>query len=98
MTKFYISIAAVALLSTAAPALAAETQTMTRDGVTYVYSVQETAKGTLIKGYQQGGSPFSLRVNNGRVAGESNGQSVSFRLSEVVHNAATDAATVISSR
>ena len=96
MTKFYRTIAAVALVSAAAPVLAAETQTMTRDGVTYIYSVTETPSATLIKGRQQGGRPFSLRVANGRVSGYSDGRNVSFPLSAVVRT--TPAATELSSR
>jgi hypothetical protein len=95
MTKFYFSIAAVALLTAAAPALAAENQTMTRDGITYVYSVEQTEKATLIKGHEQGGRPFALRVANGRVSGYSDGRNVSFPLSSVIHTA--PAATQISS-
>lgn len=96
MTKFYTTLAALSLVSIAAPALAAETQTMTRDGITYVYSVQETPKATLIKGYEQGGRPFSLRIANGRVSGLSDGRNVSFPLSSVVRT--VKPATEISSR
>jgi hypothetical protein len=88
MIKTFLSLAAVAILTVAAPALAAETQTITRDGVTYVYSVQETPKATLIKGYEQGGKPFSLRVANGRVNGHANGGYVSFAVSSVVRTGA----------
>jgi hypothetical protein len=95
MTKFFRSFAVVALLSAAAPALAAETQTMTRDGISYVYSVEETGTATLIKGREQGGRPFSLRVAKGRVSGYSNGHAVSFPLSAVVRS--TPAPTQISS-
>ena len=96
MTKFFRTFTLVALLSAATPVLAAETQTLTRDGVTYVYSVEQTAKATLIKGREQGGRPFSLRVANGRVNGYSDGRSVSFPLSAVVRTSSP--ATEISSR
>jgi hypothetical protein len=95
MTKFYATLAAFTFVSIAAPALAAENRTMTRDGITYVYSVEETPTATLIKGREQGGRPFSLRVSNGRVSGFSNGHNVSFPLSSVVKT--TPAATQISS-
>ncbi|MDB5715930.1 MAG: hypothetical protein JWO15_3327 [Sphingomonadales bacterium] len=96
MTKFIATFAALTLVSIAAPAIAAESQTMTRDGVTYVYSVEQTPKATLIKGREQGGRAFSLRVANGRVSGYSDGRNVSFPLSSVVHS--TPAPTEISSR
>jgi hypothetical protein len=95
MTKFFRSFTVVALLSASAPALAAENQTMTRDGITYVYSVEQTANATLIKGREQGGRPFLLRIANGRVRGYSDGRNVSFPLSSVVHT--TPTATQISS-
>jgi hypothetical protein len=87
MTKFYATLAAFTLVSIAAPALAAETQTMTRDGIIYVYTVEETPTATLIKGREQGGRSFSLRVANGRVKGFSDGHNVSFPLSSVVRTA-----------
>lgn len=96
MTKFFRAFAIVASFAVAAPALAAETQTLTRDGITYVYSVEQTAGATLIKGREQGGRLFSLRVANGRVSGNSNGRNISFPLSAVVRSA--PAATVLSSR
>jgi hypothetical protein len=98
MTKIYRTLAALAFVSAAAPALASPTQTLTRDGVTYVYSVEETAKGTVIKGREQGGRPFLLRVANGRVRGYSNDHTVSFPLSSVVRADSPATLTEISSR
>ncbi|WP_293882371.1 hypothetical protein [Sphingomonas sp.] len=95
MTKLFRAFAVVALVSAASPALAAEQQTMIRDGVTYVYWVKETPNATLIKGRAQGGLPFSLRVAKGRVTGLSNGQEISFPLTDVV--ASKPSATQISS-
>jgi hypothetical protein len=88
MTKIFRALSALAFVSGAAPALAGTPQTMTRDGVTYVYSVDETARGTVIKGSDQSGRQFSLRVANGRVTGYSNNRAVSFPVSAVVRTRA----------
>jgi hypothetical protein len=97
MTKIFRTFAAIAFVSAAAPAFAGTPQTITRDGVTYVYSVEETARGTIIKGREQGGRPFSLRVSNGRVSGYSNDHPVSFSLNSVVRSDAQTAMTEVSS-
>lgn len=97
MTKNFRIFTALALVSSAAPAFASPTQTLTRDGVTYVYSVKETERGTIIKGREQGGRPFSLRVANGRVRGYSNDRPVSFSLNSVVRSGPQTAMTEVSS-
>lgn len=97
MTKIFRTLAALAFVSAAAPAFAGTPQTLTRDGITYVYSVEETARGTIIKGREQGGRPFSLRVSKGRVTGYTNDHPVSFSLNSVVRSNAQTALTEISS-
>jgi hypothetical protein len=97
MTKIYSSLAALAVVSAAAPAFAGTPQTLTRDGITYVYSVEETARGTVIKGRQQGGRPFLLRVSKGRVTGYTNDHPVSFSVNSVERSNPQTALTEISS-
>ena len=70
---------AAALVATAAPAFAAETQTFTRDGQTYVYTKVASNDRIVLDGRNTStGEPFHLTVVGARVSGVANGRAVSF--------------------
>lgn len=78
--KKLLSVVALATL-VVTPALA---ETFTHDGVTYVYSVEQRGNMRLITGRDvTNNRPFALSVKNGWVAGDVDGNSVSFSTREV---------------
>lgn len=84
MTKIFYRAALTFGLLLSGPAFATQAQTLTHDGVTYVYSVTEKGSARIIEGVDQtNGRAFRLRVANGRVDGVVGRNPVSFGLSEV---------------
>jgi hypothetical protein len=84
MTKIFYRTAMILGLSMAGPALAAETATLTHQGVTYVYSVTEKGSAKIIEGVDRTNNrPFRLRVAHGWVEGRVDGAAVSFSLRDV---------------
>lgn len=86
-------IAASAVISLSAPALAetADTTSFKHDGYTYVYKVEQKEGAQVISGRRYpDGAKFSLRVRDGKVAGLSNGVSVRFGVADA-KGAATSA-------
>lgn len=74
-----IVTAAVLLTATAAPALAAEPESFTRNGETFVYTKVSTNDQIILDGLNKtSGGSFHLVIAGGRVTGVSNGQPVSF--------------------
>lgn len=87
-----IATAAFALMT---PALA---ETVTHEGVTYTYTVDNSSAAQLITGTDSRGGEFSLRVKNGWVEGVVNGRSVSFSTRDVVRTKPTAIATEVATR
>ncbi len=86
MTKYMIAFAAATLA--AAPAFA---ETMTRDGVTYLYTVAQQGDVKVISGKDTtSGNDFTFRVAHGRVEGLVAGRPVDFSLSDVKVSRAHD--------
>ncbi len=84
MTKMFHRTALMFGLLITGPAFAAETQTLTHDGATYVYSVTEKGNAKIIEGVNQtNGRAFRLRVARGRVEGVFGWKPVSFGLDQV---------------
>ncbi len=73
-----ILIAAAAL---ATPALA---ETMTHEGITYVYSVEQRGNVRVISGEDSDHRVFTLRVSRNWVDGTVNGSPVSFSTRDVI--------------
>jgi len=81
MTTLFFSLSA-AVFASAAPAAA---ETMTHDGVTYVYSVETSGNTKIIRGEDvTNRRPFVLRVNRGWVEGDVDGRAVWFSTRDVV--------------
>ncbi len=73
------------LISATALATPAFADTVTHEGVTYIYSVKDRGNVTLITGEDATNhQPFSLRVTRNWVDGVVNGKSVSFSKRDVV--------------
>ena len=99
MTKIISFFAAAAAVLVTSPALADPAQTLVYQGVTYVYTVAQSGKSTVITGEDgKTGRPFVLRVRNGWVEGTVDGQTVSFSTKDVVHLKPAVSVTVVASR
>jgi hypothetical protein len=95
MSKLFIALS-VATIAGATPALA---ETMTHNGVTYVYSVETSGNTKIIKGEDvTNRRAFTLRVNNGWVEGDIDGRSVSFSKRDVVRLKANQVAQEVAAR
>ena len=85
LSQVFVTSALGAIVALAAPAHAEEAkQRFTHEGYTYVYQVNDTAKGgRRISGKRYPGAvAFSLAVKDGKVSGVSGGQSVAFKVEE----------------
>ncbi|KTT69630.1 hypothetical protein [Sphingomonas endophytica] len=84
MRTLTVLAAAVATLLPAAAIAAPAERSFTRDGHTYVYTVNANQDGTaLIQGHEVGSNErFRLLVNGTRVSGQANGRQVSFRAAQ----------------
>jgi len=90
---FLISI----FLATSASAVLADSTiieskpiTLTRDNVTYHYTVTEKSDGRYISGYVENtGDTFTLRVAHGRVTGDCGGTDVDFKVSDATSRVAS---------
>lgn len=82
MIKLFATAALTFGLLVSGPVIAAET--LTHDGITYEYSVAEKDGARVITGFDTTNRrAFTLRVANGRVVGEVDGQPVRFALRDV---------------
>jgi hypothetical protein len=75
---------ATAIISTAAVSAPDKTETFVHDGITYKYSVEQTAKGRVLRGTAGPDAPFVLYVTDKKITGRVNGRDVSFKHSEVI--------------
>jgi len=104
MTKIFHRIALMFGLLLAGPAFAAETTTLTHQGVTYAYKVTEKGAARIIEGVDSTNhQPFRLRVSRGWVEGRVGTTAVSFSLSEVKsvispNTAVTTTSTMVATR
>jgi hypothetical protein len=99
MTKMFHRTALMFGLLITGPAFAAETQTLTHDGITYVYSVTDKGTARIIEGVDQTNNrPFRLRVAHGRVEGVVGRDAVSFGLNEVKPVTSAAAPTKVAAR
>lgn len=98
MPKLFINAALTFGLLLTGPAIAAPTQTLTHQGVTYEYTVTEKGHTRIIKGIDRTNKrPFRLRVASGRVEGSVDGNPVSFPLRDVKPIVTTATATATAS-
>jgi hypothetical protein len=86
----------IAAAAFTAPACA---ETITHDGITYVYSVEQRGNMRLITGEDTTTHrPFTLRVSKRWVDGDVNGRPVSFSTRDVVRTKPTVASSEIAAR
>ena len=84
MNKISLSAALLALSLTSAGYAKEQPKKFTHQGVTYSYTVTDTADNRrVIQGYASPGTPFRLVVSRGRVSGTANGAPVEFKMKDV---------------
>lgn len=83
LSKSIVGAALAAAIVTPAFAEDAAKERFTHEGYTYVYKVKETKTGQVISGRRYPDAvAFNLSVKNGKVSGNSGGQSVAFNVQD----------------
>jgi hypothetical protein len=95
-TLSFIATVTALAFSAVSPALA---ETLTHEGVTYVYDVSKRGETTIITGKElNSGHSFKLQVANGRVNGRFGNNLVSFSTRDVVRITPKPSSTAIAAR